>query len=236
MAEEKLVETDAPTISRVPSIRTLPRDRYGQGKEPSETAAVRQAQQGDGAAFEHLYRLHSRRVYALCLRMAGNPAEAEEWTQEAFLQLFRRIQTFRGESAFSTWLHRLCVNVVLMRLRKRKLSETSPEEMTRQDQEAGDPRKEIGRPDLLLTGTIDRLHLERAMKRLPRGYKTVFLLHDVEGYRHHEIGEILGCAAENSKSQLRKARLRLRELLWKPGREGHLKRLAALRLRHVFLS
>ncbi len=171
------------------------------------------AQQGDPAAFERIYRLHSRRVYALCLRMVGNTAEAEDLTQEAFLQLFRKIQTFRGESAFSTWLHRLAVNVVLMRLRKKSLPATSLEEATEPDEETGGPRKDFGAPDLLLTGSIDRLNLRRAIDQLPPGYKTVFVLHDIQGYEHNEIAEIMDCSIGNSKSQLHKARMRLRELL-----------------------
>src|SRR5712692_7801906 len=98
---------------------------------------IRQAQQGDAAAFEALYKLHSRRVYALCLRMVGDAAEAEDLTQEAFLQLFRKIHTFRGESAFSSWLHRLSVNIVLMRLRKKSLVQTSLEEIIEPDEEMG---------------------------------------------------------------------------------------------------
>jgi RNA polymerase sigma factor (sigma-70 family) len=127
----------------------------------TEAEAIRLAQQGDASAFEHIYRLHSRRVYALCLRMVGNPAEAEDLTQDAFLQLFRKIGTFRGESAFSTWLHRLSVNVVLMKLRKKTLPETSLEESTDPEDEVNGPRREIGGPDLMLTGSIDRVHLER---------------------------------------------------------------------------
>src|SRR2546428_1028854 len=115
-------------------------------RELSEAEAIRWAQQGDAEAFERSYRLHNRRVYALCLRMVGNTAEAEDLTQEAFLQLFRKIGTFRGESAFSTWLHRLAVNVVLMRLRKKTLAETSLEEVTEPDEDAGGPRKDIVGP------------------------------------------------------------------------------------------
>ncbi len=145
--------------------------------------------------------------------MVGNTAEAEDLTQEAFLQLFRKIQTFRGESAFSTWLHRLAVNVVLMRLRKKSLPATSLEEETQPDEETGGPRKDFGGPDLLLTGSIDRMNLQRAIEQLPPGYKTVFVLHDIQGYEHNEIAGIMGCSIGNSKSQLHKARMRLRELL-----------------------
>jgi RNA polymerase sigma-70 factor (ECF subfamily) len=167
-------------------------------KSITEAEAIERAKQGDEAAFEVLYHLHKRRVYSLCLRMLSNPAQAEDLAQEAFLQLFRKISTFRGESAFSTWLHRMTVNVVLMQLRKT-------------EQEA--PRKELGAEDVKLTGSIDRLQLQRAIDRLPPGYKTVFVLHDVEGFEHNEIAELVGCSIGNSKSQLHKARLKLRDYL-----------------------
>lgn len=168
---------------------------------------------GDAQAFERLYQLHSRRVYALCLRMIGNTSEAEDLAQEAFLQLFRKIGTFRGESAFSTWLHRLSVNVVLMKLRKKTLVETSLDETTEPDEDASSPRKDIGGPDLRLSGSVDRVNLERAVEQLPPGYRSIFVLHDVQGYEHNEIATIMNCSIGNSKSQLHKARMRLRELL-----------------------
>ncbi len=179
----------------------------------TEAEAIRLAQHGDGVAFEYLYGLHSRRVYALCLRMVSNPADAEDLAQEAFLQLFRKIGTFRGESAFSTWLHRMTVNVVLMRLRKKSLPATSLEELTEPDEETGGPRKDIGAPDLRLSGAVDRVNLQRSVEKLPPGYRTVFVLHDIQGYEHNEIAEIMDCSVGNSKSQLHKARTRLRELL-----------------------
>jgi RNA polymerase sigma-70 factor, ECF subfamily len=185
----------------------------------TEAEAIRLAQHGDASAFEQLYRLHSRRVYALCLRMVGNPADAEDLAQEAFLQLFRKIATFRGESAFSTWLHRMTVNVVLMRLRKKSLPVASLEETTEPDEETGGPRKDIGAPDLLLTGSIDRVNLQRCVEQLPPGYRTVFVLHDVQGYEHNEIADIMRCSIGNSKSQLHKARMRIRELLQETQRD-----------------
>jgi RNA polymerase sigma-70 factor, ECF subfamily len=145
--------------------------------------------------------------------MVGNTAEAEDLAQEAFLQLFRKIATFRGESAFSTWLHRLSVNVVLMRLRKKTLAETSLDEPAEPDDESSGPRKDIGGPDLRLSGSVDRVNLERAVEQLPPGYRSVFVLHDVQGYEHNEIATIMNCSIGNSKSQLHKARMRLRELL-----------------------
>src|SRR6202140_3189386 len=182
-------------------------------KAMSEADAIRLAQAGNAAAFEFLYRLHGRRVYALCLRMVGNPADAEDLMQEAFLQLFRKIGTFRGESAFSTWLHRMTVNVVLMRLRKKSLPTDSLEETLEPDAENSGPKRDVGAPDLRLSGAVDRVNLERSIEKLPPGYRTVFVLHDVQGYEHNEIADIMGCSVGNSKSQLHKARTRLRELL-----------------------
>jgi RNA polymerase sigma-70 factor, ECF subfamily len=185
----------------------------------TEAEAIRLAQAGDARAFEFLYDLHSRRVYALCLRMLGNPSDAEDLMQEAFLQLFRKIGTFRGESAFSTWLHRMTVNVVLMRLRKKALPVASLEETTEPDEETGGPRKDVGAPDLRLSGAVDRVNLERSIDKLPPGYRTVFVLHDVQGYEHNEIAGIMGCSVGNSKSQLHKARTKLRDLLQEEVRE-----------------
>jgi RNA polymerase sigma-70 factor (ECF subfamily) len=189
------------------------RARRTETGELPEADAIRLAQEGNARAFERIYQLHSRRVYSLCLRMMGNTAEAEDLAQEAFLQLFRKIHTFRGESAFSTWLHRLTVNVVLMRLRRKTAVEASLEQMTEPDEETGGPPREIGAEDLGLAGSVDRVNLERAVAQLPPGYKQVFVLHDIQGYEHNEIAELMGCSIGNSKSQLHKARTRLRELL-----------------------
>ena len=178
----------------------------------SET--IRLAQQGDAAAFELIYRLHCGRVYALCLRMLREPVEAEDLAQDVFLQLFRKIHTFRGESAFSSWLHRLTANLVLMRLRRKRPIQTSLDEM-KSDEEDGGPHNEIGGPDLHLTGLFDRVNLQAAIDQLPTGFKAMFILHDVQGYEHSEIAKILGCSVGNSKSQLHKARKRLRKLLQK---------------------
>ena len=177
-----------------------------------EADAVTMARYGDAHAFECLYKLHSRRVYSLCLRMAGNPAEAEDLTQEAFLQLFRKVHTFRGDSRFSTWLHRLTVNVVLKSFRKKRHLETSLDAALDSD-ETSAPPIEFGVPDLRLHGMLDHVNLGKAVEQLPDGYKQVFILHDVQGYEHQEIAKILGCSIGNSKSQLFKARCRLRALL-----------------------
>jgi RNA polymerase sigma-70 factor (ECF subfamily) len=190
--------------------------RVGKALKPDAATLkdmVRLAQQGDEAAFEGLYHMHSRRVYALCLRMVGDPVEAEDLTQEAFLQLFRKIHTFRGESAFSSWLHRLTANIVLMRFRKKRLAAVSLDELTRPDEDRERPSIEFGAPDLRLVGVFDRVNLQTAVGQLPEGYKSMFLLHDVHGFEHNEIATMLGCSVGNSKSQLHKARKRLRELL-----------------------
>jgi RNA polymerase sigma-70 factor, ECF subfamily len=178
-----------------------------------EAEAIRLACDGDGHAFEHLYNLHSRRVYRLCLRIAGNPTEAEDLTQEAFLQLFRKIHTFRGESSFSTWLHRLAANVAFMRHRKKQHPEVSLDATIERCEEDSRPLIELGGPDLRLSGVLDHVNLSKAIDQLADGYKEMFILHDVEGYEHQEIAEILGCTVGNSKSQLSKARHRLRNLL-----------------------
>ena len=180
--------------------------------ETAEAKAIAEAQKGSAEAFEFLYHAHKRRIYSLCLRMTGNQAEAEDLTQEAFLQVFRKISTFRGEAAFSTWMHRLAVNLVLMRLRKKSVATLSLEEPVESD--SGESRKrDFGAPDMALTGSVDRMALERAIQALPDGYRKVFYLHDVEGYEHQEIAEMVGCSVGNSKSQLHKARMKLRDLL-----------------------
>jgi len=185
----------------------------------SEPDVIDRAQRGDEKSFESLYQVHKRRVYSLCLRMTSNEAEAEDLTQEAFLQLYRKIATFRGESAFSTWLHRLTVNVVLMHFRKKRVSEVSLDDIL-EPQHEDSPKKEIGVQDGVLEGSIDRVHLERAIVGLPPGYRVIFTLHDIEGYEHHEIAEMMDCSVGNSKSQLHKARMKLRELL-KVGAAGN---------------
>jgi RNA polymerase sigma-70 factor (ECF subfamily) len=152
------------------------------------------------------------------LRMTSNAAEAEDLTQDAFLQAFRKIAKFRGDSAFSTWLHRIAVNTVLMHFRKNSLSQISLDEPY-SDSEGSKIRREYGARDKGLAGCVDRVGLARAMKDLPPGYRTIFLLHEVEGYEHQEIAEMLSCSVGNSKSQLYKAKLRIRELL-SPSPEG----------------
>jgi RNA polymerase sigma-70 factor, ECF subfamily len=163
---------------------------------------------GDLQSFEELFKLHQGKVYAVCLRMTGNTAEAEDLSQEVFVQVFRKLGTFRGESAFSTWLHRLTVNQVLMYFRK---SRRRRERLT-EDGEL--PELTIkGRNVLTSLPLLDRLALGEAIVKLSPGYRIVFLLHDVEGLQHAEIAHILGCSVGTSKSQLHKARMKMRRLL-----------------------
>jgi RNA polymerase sigma-70 factor, ECF subfamily len=190
----------------------LTEPRQKSNAEINEAEAIERAKLGDAEAFQLLYDKHKRRVYSLCLRMTANVAEAEDLAQEAFLQLYRKIATFRGESAFSTWLHRLSVNVVLMHLRKKTLPQVSLEEAT-QGNDEDTPKKDFGADDVALAGSIDRLQLQRAVNDLPPGYRMIFVLHDVEGYEHNEIATMVGCSIGNSKSQLHKARMKLRDLL-----------------------
>jgi len=172
-------------------------------------AAVSTALDGDRmSGFEELYRRHYRRVYSICLRMTGNVAEAEDLTQEVFIQLYRKLDSFRGEAAFTTWLHRLTVNQVLMHFRKRSVRS----ELTTDDGEIPDSVD----PDTInpeAMPIVDRIALEDAIAALPPGYRSVFVLHDIEGYEHEEIATLLECSSGTSKSQLHKARLKLRRLL-----------------------
>ena len=171
---------------------------------------VRLAAAGDLNAFEDIYRTYHRRVYSRCLRMTRNVSEAEDLTQDVFVQLFRKLKTFRGESSFSTWLHRMTVNAVLMHFRK-------PVVKSEQTTYDSDDQYETlsGRQMAGTFSVVDRISLDEALAKLAPGYRAVFILHDVEGYEHSQIGEILGCSVGTSKSQLHKARLRLRTLLRK---------------------
>lgn len=165
---------------------------------------------GDMEAFEKIYRRYHAQVYRLCFRMTRNVSQAEDLTQDVFIQLFRKINTFRGESSFDTWLHRLTVNQVLMHFRK-------PIVKTEQTTEDGTTPLQIagGTENPAKMSVIDRISLAEAIGELPTGYRTVFILHDVEGYEHAQIGQMLGCAIGTSKSQLHKARMKLRGALSK---------------------
>jgi RNA polymerase sigma-70 factor (ECF subfamily) len=177
----------------------------------SDLNLIRRAQQGDADAFASLFHAHKAKLYSVCLRMTNNTAEAEDLTQDAFLQVFRKLATFRGDSALSTWLYRIAVNTVLMHFRKKALRQISLDEPSSQD--AKTVRREYGSRDDRLAGCVDRISLARAITELPVGYRTIFLLHEVEGYEHQEIAELLHCSVGNSKSQLHKAKLRIREVL-----------------------
>jgi RNA polymerase sigma-70 factor (ECF subfamily) len=205
---------DAPPAA-APAGSTLPTPYRSAGPAAAnalDPEILARAQAGDHQAFAQIYALNKRRIYSLCLRMVGNVAAAEDLTQEAFLQLHRKISTFRGDSAFSTWLHRMAINVVLMHLRKRSLPLISLDEAMEPTQEERVGRS-FGAPDLNLAGAIDRLALQRAIDDLPEGYRLIFVLHDIEGFEHNQIADMLECSIGNSKSQLHKARLRLRDAL-----------------------
>jgi len=187
-------------------------DNNASRRSEPETNVVQLAQLGDGAAFERIYRAHRSRIFGLCLRMVGNPTEAEDLMQDAFLQVFRKIQTFRGESAFSTWLYRLALNVVLMHMRKRKLRRASLGTAA-QLEDSGGQEMEVGGPDLSLAGLIDRFRLEQAVDQLSPACKMVFVLHDIQGYKHREIAGMMASTIGTSKVRLHHARSRLRQLL-----------------------
>jgi RNA polymerase sigma-70 factor, ECF subfamily len=180
-------------------------------KRDCERQLVSLAKDGNEQAFGALFEAHKKRVYALCLRMTGDIAEAEDLTQDAFIQVFRKIEAFRGDSAFSTWLYRVAVNTVLMKLRKRKTREVSIDEPI--SMESSYVPREYGGHDSYLQGTVDRIALIRAISELPRGYREIFILHEVAGYGHQEIAHLLHCSIGNTKSQLHKARLKIREFL-----------------------
>ena len=165
---------------------------------------VRRAQAGDEAAFERLYREHGGRVYALCLRMSGDPGRAAELTQDVFVHVWKKLGSFRGNARFSTWLQRVTVNFTLNALKseRRRLARVEPtDEPARYDRGTHDRPVDV------------RIDLENAIATLPPGARQVFVLHDVEGFEHHEIAQLLGVSEGTSKSQVHKARMKLRALL-----------------------
>lgn len=187
---------------------SLPKDE----RVTDEQALVQRAQRGDEDAFATLFQLHRRRVYSVCLSMTRDVSDAEDLTQEAFLQVLHKVRTFRGESAFSTWLYRLAVNIVLVKRRRHKfppmLSLDAP-----LSSDSPSLQYEIGNRDPYLSSTIDRISLHRAIQALPSGYRRIFGLHEVHGYQHHEIAELLHCSINTSKSQLHHAKRKMRRLL-----------------------
>jgi len=188
------------------------------GLEPSRsdrvgvTDLVRRAQQGDRDAFQALYREHVGRVYALCLRLSADAVRAEELTQDAFVRAWERLASFSGESAFSSWMYRLTVNVVLQE--RRAARRRSVRVVTTDDPAAAEraERGEQGGAGGDATPGLS-LDLERAVNALPPGAREVFVLHDIEGYRHEEIARLTGVAAGTSKAQLFRARRLLRGML-----------------------
>jgi len=196
----------------------------------SDRELIQRVQRGDSEAFTALFFAHKPRVYSVCLRMTNNSAEAEDLTQDAFVQVFRKLATFRGDSALSTWLYRVAVNTVLMHFRKRALRQISLDEPCRQ-KDGRSIRRDYGVRDDQLTGTVDRIALGRAIRDLPAGYRTIFLLHEVEGYEHQEIARLLDCSIGNSKSQLHKAKQRIQELLTRRQEGGSMQSLALRRQR-----
>jgi RNA polymerase sigma-70 factor (ECF subfamily) len=175
------------------------------GQPPGDDAVLAgRAAAGDVPAFETLYRRHHRRIYGLCLRFTGDAPQAEEHTQETFVKAWEHLPAFRGDSAFSTWLHRIATNVVLGAFRSRR--------------RLGRHLKAVDDDELAALPAIERpvgpqLDLERAIASLPPGARTVFVLHDVEGWQHDEIAAQTGLAVGTSKAQLHRARRLLRERL-----------------------
>jgi RNA polymerase sigma-70 factor (ECF subfamily) len=213
-----MTTTETLTYSTFPNVAILGNiaedfetvEQIADSSVSSDYTLAQAATKGDMLAFEELYSRHHRRVYSLCMRMLQNTHEAEDLTQEVFIQLYRKIGSFRGDSAFTTWLHRMTVNQVLMHFRKRtvKFEKTTEE---------GDTPEQIvnGTENTSRLQIIDKIALDNAIAQLPDGYKSVFVLHDVEGYEHEEVAKILNCSVGTSKSQLHKARLKMQKLLKK---------------------
>lgn len=163
---------------------------------------------GDADAFEELYRQHARRLYGLVVRMIGSAGEADDLVQEVFLQAYRKLPGFRGDSTLGTWLYRLTMNHCLDHLRGRQAKMSRATESLENENAA-----DLATPEPVVPSAISRMDLERAIEALPPGSKAAFLLHDVEGFEHREVAEILGISEGTSKSQVHKARLKLRALL-----------------------
>ncbi len=194
----------------LPSNRSAPRRRADPVAEvtnhpDTEAADIAAASAGDRRAFERLYRLHGQRIFALCLRMIGDRTTAEELVQDVFVRAWQKLESFRGDAAFGTWLHRVAVNIVLSR-RKR--------DGIQRDRNVQDDDVVAAAPARTVS-VGDRVDLESAIAGLPQGARRIFVLHDVEGYTHEEIGDLLGITSGGSKAQLHRARMLLREALTK---------------------
>ena len=196
--------TECPAAARGGAIPVTSVDEQRRSREAE---LVRRAQAGDRVAFEELYRDNVRRVYALCYRMAGTADLAEELAQDVFIRAWQRLGTFRGESAFSSWLHPLTVNVALSerRSRRRRVARVMTTDDLSEFERPGPPTR--------AEGPESGFDLERALATLPPGARAVFVLHDVEGYKHEEIAQMTGVATGTSKAQLHRARRLLREAL-----------------------
>jgi RNA polymerase sigma-70 factor (ECF subfamily) len=206
------------------ALTASPPDSHSRLLHPTSMAkdrssdAVTRAQAGDCDAFSEVYSQHKRRVFSICMRIVRDFSAAEDLTQEIFLLAHRKLATFRGDSAFSTWLHRLAVNTVLMHLRKRCLRVISLDNLL-EDTPGEQSGRNFGTRDLAQAGIIDRMAIDRALESMAPGYRSVFILHN-QGFDHDEIASILKCTSGTSKSQLHKARRILRGALATKGRSG----------------
>jgi RNA polymerase sigma-70 factor, ECF subfamily len=190
-------------------------DLTGTVVNPIGSDLLKRAQQGDADAFATLFETHKKRVYSLCLRMTKNATEAEDLVQDTFLHVFRKLATFRGDSVLSTWLYRIAVNTVLMHFRRMSPCRVSLDDTSRSSESANPVRHEYGTQDGRLETSVSRVALTRAISELPEGYRAIYILHEVQGHLHREIATLLGCSVGTSKSQLCKAKLRIKELLTK---------------------
>jgi RNA polymerase sigma-70 factor, ECF subfamily len=205
-----ILPVSLPDSTRIPA---LPSKRLAAPDKIHLDNLLAQAQTGDPDAFSQLYWKLRTRVFSICMRMVHNFELAEDLTQETFLQLHRKITSFRGDSLFTTWLHRMTVNIVLMRLRKRGLPVVSLDHMMTSVTSEEKIEWDFGTCDLAQVGVVDRLAIDRALANLPPGYRNIYVLHDVQGFQHKEIASMQGCTLGNSKSQLHRARLALRDAL-----------------------
>jgi RNA polymerase sigma-70 factor, ECF subfamily len=188
--------------------------------EMSEAEAIEKAKNGDVRGYETLYHQHKRQIYSLCLRCTGNVFDAEDLTQEVFLQVYRKISTFRGDAKFGSWLHRVGLNLVLMDARRRHLDQVSLSSFPKRTE--GSVAPELPVRECVVSLPLERVALGRAISTLSRARRDVVLLHDVKGYTHREVAECLGCAVGTSQSQLYKAHLALRDMLGRRTRPAKL--------------
>jgi RNA polymerase sigma-70 factor, ECF subfamily len=219
----------------IPAVTTRPVSLEKSERVASELILVRRVQRGDEEAFATLFQLHRKRVYSVCLSMTRDASEAEDLTQEAFLQVFRHVRTFRGDSTFWTWLYRLTVNIVLLKRRRHKsppiLSLDAPA-----SSDSSSLRHELCYRDPHLSGTIDRITLHRAIDALPAGYRRIFGFYEVHGYQHREIAELLHCSINTSKSQLHHARLKMRHLLFPKWSSARLRNAARFAVESIAMA